>query len=130
MNKIYLLMIAIFFCNLNVQAYTYQQSNYRYTDKPKELPFFVQSCMYGAMGGAVAGTAALAFSDRPSQSLGHIARGASIGLYIGAIYGAYRSFNFGGNSQKSFKNSYSIMPKVNQYGKVDGAVVQSPVWRF
>lgn len=128
-TQFYALILMSFLADFG-HAFTFQQSNYKYTDKPKELPFFVQSCMYGAMGGAVAGTAALAFSDRPSQSLGHIARGASIGLYIGAIYGAYRTLSPGSATQKSFRNSYSIMPKVNQYGKVDGAEVQSPVWRF
>lgn len=50
---------------------------------------FLMSCVYGTLAGTLVGAATLAFSDKPGDNLGNIARGASIGLYAGMILGAY-----------------------------------------
>ena len=50
---------------------------------------FVVSCSYGVLAGSLVGAAALAFTDRPGDSLNMVARGASIGLYAGILLGLY-----------------------------------------
>lgn len=53
---------------------------------------FVLSCTYGVLAGTLVGAASLAFVDRPGENLQHVARGASIGLYIGIGLGYYTAF--------------------------------------
>lgn len=53
---------------------------------------FVLSCTYGVLAGTLVGAASLAFVDRPGENLQHVARGASIGLYIGIALGYYTAF--------------------------------------
>lgn len=50
---------------------------------------FLVSCAYGAGAGAVVGLTSLAFSDKPSENLSTVARGASLGLYVGLGVGLY-----------------------------------------
>src|SRR6266404_3452918 len=50
---------------------------------------FVMSCTYGVMAGTLVGAASLAFTSQPSENLGRVARGASIGLYAGIALGLY-----------------------------------------
>lgn len=62
-----------------------------------EMRTFLMSCAYGAGIGAIAGLTSLAFSESPGNNLGTIARGASIGLYVGMGVGYYLSTDgFGG----------------------------------
>lgn len=50
---------------------------------------FVLSCTYGVIAGTMMGAATLAFSNKPSEHLYRVARGASLGLYAGILLGAY-----------------------------------------
>lgn len=53
---------------------------------------FVLSCTYGVLAGTMMGAATLAFTERPSDHLHRVARGASLGLYAGILLGAYVVF--------------------------------------
>lgn len=57
--------------------------------KAAPMRTFLTSCAYGAGAGAVVGLTALAFSDRPSENLSSVVRGASLGLYVGMGVGLY-----------------------------------------
>lgn len=50
---------------------------------------FVMSCTYGVLAGTLVGAATLAFTDKPSDNLNKVARGASLGLYTGILLGLY-----------------------------------------
>ncbi|MCB0351813.1 MAG: hypothetical protein KDD38_11560 [Bdellovibrionales bacterium] len=50
---------------------------------------FIMSCTYGVLAGTMVGAASLAFVDRPGENLQQVARGASIGLYMGIGLGIY-----------------------------------------
>ena len=50
---------------------------------------FIMSCTYGVLAGTLVGAASLAFVDRPGDNLQRVARGASIGLYLGIGLGLY-----------------------------------------
>ncbi|MGE0527091.1 MAG: hypothetical protein AB7G93_18925 [Bdellovibrionales bacterium] len=50
---------------------------------------FIMSCTYGVMAGTLVGAASLAFTNKPSDNLNRVARGASIGLYTGILLGLY-----------------------------------------
>ncbi len=57
-----------------------------------DITRFLKSCGYGTLGGALAGVVSLAFTDKPSEHLNNIAKGASLGLYFGIGYGLYRVY--------------------------------------
>lgn len=50
---------------------------------------FLKSCGYGALAGAAVGLASLAVSDNPGGKTNNVARGASLGLYVGIGAGFY-----------------------------------------
>lgn len=50
---------------------------------------FIMSCTYGVLAGTLVGAASLAFEDDPGDNLQKVARGASIGLYVGIGLGFY-----------------------------------------
>lgn len=50
---------------------------------------FIMSCTYGVLAGTLVGAASLAFVDKPSDNLQQVARGASLGLYLGIALGLY-----------------------------------------
>ena len=50
---------------------------------------FVMSATYGVLAGTLVGAASLAFTDQPGENLQRVARGASLGLYLGIALGAY-----------------------------------------
>jgi hypothetical protein len=60
---------------------------------------FMMSAAYGALAGTLVGAATLAFSDRPGDNLNKVARGASVGLYVGILLGLY--VVYGGPSEDS-----------------------------
>ena len=72
MKKLVLFIFSILF-TLNVSAY--------------ELSDFLSACGYGTLIGAGVGVISLAFEKTPSEHSNNIARGASLGLYGGIIYG-------------------------------------------
>lgn len=53
---------------------------------------FILSCTYGVLAGTLVGAASLAFADKPGDNLQYVARGASIGLYIGVGLGYYTAY--------------------------------------
>jgi hypothetical protein len=53
---------------------------------------FLKSCAYGTASGAVVGLVSLAFTEDPSSKTSNIARGASIGLYVGVAVGIYQIY--------------------------------------
>jgi hypothetical protein len=55
--------------------------------KAEELKSFLRSCGYGTLAGAGVGLASLVFEKKPNESYSNIARGASLGLYMGIGYG-------------------------------------------
>ena len=50
---------------------------------------FIMSCTYGVLAGTLVGAASLAFVERPGDNLQRVARGASLGLYMGIALGFY-----------------------------------------
>jgi hypothetical protein len=50
---------------------------------------FMLSCTYGTLAGTMVGAATLAFTNKPGENLNKVARGASIGLYVGIALGVY-----------------------------------------
>ena len=50
---------------------------------------FMTACTYGVLAGTLVGAATLAFEKRPGDNLQRVARGASIGLYLGIGLGFY-----------------------------------------
>lgn len=85
-----------------------------------ELREFLMSCVYGAGIGALAGTTLLAFSDKPSENLNSIARGASLGLYAGAAVGLYWAYRPQPVASSS-SYSYWIAPQLTHEGVVTTA---------
>ena len=53
----------------------------------EEIKTFLSACGYGTLTGAGLGLASLVFEKKPNESYGNIARGASLGLYGGMLYG-------------------------------------------
>ena len=54
-----------------------------------QLQVVAEDTLWGALIGALVGTAALAFRDHPSDHLDLITRGAAVGLVCGVGFGIY-----------------------------------------
>ena len=88
------------------------------------------ACTYGVLAGTLVGAATLAFTKRPGDHLGNIARGASIGLYTGiglglyAMYGIPSQEEYYGVSQYSYQSvelpRFTFMPYVSEQNGFDG----------
>ncbi|MCC7405937.1 MAG: hypothetical protein IT288_16200 [Bdellovibrionales bacterium] len=101
---------------------------------------FVTACTYGVLAGALVGTATLAFEDKPGDNLQNVARGASIGLYLGILLGLYVVYIVPDQLEKEKLDMYEeqglpppegALPRLNVYplisqNKVDGAAA---TWR-
>jgi hypothetical protein len=61
---------------------------------------FIMSCTYGVLAGTLVGAASLAFVDKPGDNLQRVARGASLGLYMGIALGAYTVYILPGQIEK------------------------------
>lgn len=83
---------------------------------------FLMSCAYGTGAGAVVGLTTLAFSDRPSENLSQVAKGASLGLYVGMGVGLYLA------SQPDASTSAGFIPYVGP--TADGGATAGFVARF
>jgi hypothetical protein len=77
------LLVSILFCSFTLATPRAQAAGMRE---------FILSCTYGVLAGTMMGAATLAFTDRPSDHLYRVARGASLGLYAGILLGAYVVF--------------------------------------
>ena len=74
---------------------------------------FLVSTVYGTGFGALAGLTALAVSDQPTQNLPYVARGASLGLYIGMGVGAYLAHESSKNIERR-QQQYPVLSFVPQ----------------
>jgi hypothetical protein len=74
--------MRVLFCTLFIASILSGQSSH--ADSVKD---FLVACGYGTAAGAALGLASVAFSENPSDNSMNIARGASLGLYGGIIYG-------------------------------------------
>ena len=118
---------------------------------------FLLSCTYGVLAGTMLGAATLALTDRPSDHLHRVARGASLGLYAGILLGAYvvyvvddgnggeedeslpeglgwnRSFQLNSSNLRivssTYRPSFELRPTISDYG-IDGASMHYSVYNF
>ncbi len=70
----------------------YQPKAVAQVSPPKE---FITSVTYGVLAGTLMGIASLAFTKNPGDNLNKIARGASLGLYLGIALGFYVAYGVG-----------------------------------
>lgn len=76
MKRLYkVLALSVFVISFNVKATPQKE--------------FIMSCTYGVLAGTLVGAATLAFEEQPGENLNKVARGASLGLYLGMALGAY-----------------------------------------
>lgn len=80
MKAIQQLFCAVLFLGFIISSGSVRASNERE---------FIMSCTYGVLAGTLVGAASLAFVDSPGEHLQYVARGASIGLYMGIGLGLY-----------------------------------------
>lgn len=92
----------------------------------KDLRGFLKNCAWGTLGGATAGVVSLVFIDKPNESWGNVARGASLGLYAGIAYGLVRL-----NQEKNtaIQSDYAIFPTMEN-GVVAGLQMNATLLRF
>lgn len=76
--------------------------------------------------GAGVGAVSLAFESEPGKHTNNISRGASLGLYAGIAVGLL-AMNEPDHSRAD--ELWSVLPAVSE-GRVEGAVVMSPVFRW
>ena len=88
-----------------------------------DLRGFLKNCAYGTLIGSGVGVATLAFSDKPSDDMNNIARGASLGLYAGIAYGLVKMNQSEVTTYE--EPSFAISPILNSNG-VDG--LQLSTW--
>lgn len=97
---------------------------------------FIMSCTYGVLAGTLIGAASLAFVDQPSENLNKVARGASIGLYVGILLGAYVVYVVPSMEEDPYESNPLVSqnvflePLLNMDGQVDGAHLKLNVFQF
>ena len=84
-------LVAIFLSFLLIPQAAFAAPNNSNSLRPEDNPTreFIMSCTYGVLAGTLVGAASLAFTRLPSENLGTVARGASLGLYVGILLGLY-----------------------------------------
>jgi hypothetical protein len=92
----------------------------------KDLRGFLKNCAWGTLGGAAAGVVSLAFIDKPSESWGNVARGASLGLYAGIAYGLVQ---LNQESKVEGQADFAVFPAINQ-GQISGVQMTATLVRF
>lgn len=112
MKKIALLIVVILLQTQSVFA--------------QDLKAFLKSCAWGALGGATVGVVSLAFTDKPSESWGNVAKGASLGLYAGIGYGIYKMNK---ESSEYPQSDFAVLPHFNE-GHVSGVQIFATVFKF
>ncbi|HAG91752.1 MAG TPA: hypothetical protein DCL41_07765 [Bdellovibrionales bacterium] len=107
-------------------------TTYQPADPGKE---FIMSCTYGVLAGTLIGAATLAFVDKPSENLNKVARGASIGLYVGILLGAYVVYVVPSMEPDPYDSplvsqNWGLAPILSDEGSLDGAQVQMQLLSF
>lgn len=92
----------------------------------QNLQAFLKSCAYGTLLGATAGVVTMAFTDKPGQSWSNVAKGASLGLYGGIIFGAYQMSKEPTTYQQP---DFAVIP-VFESGKVEGVQITKTILNF
>lgn len=92
---------------------------------------FLATAGRGVVVGTVLGVASLALEDKPSENWNNVARGASLGLYAGVAWGAYR-LNQAESDGNSLEESYQVFfkPIFSQDRKLEGLIVQQTLFSF
>ena len=91
----------------------------------QKMKTFLLASAYGTLIGATVGGISLAFSSNPSNDAPNIAKGASLGLYAGMIYGyfAIRSEEQQPSATvDALKNTFYVAPEVYR-GQVAGTTL-------
>lgn len=96
------------------------------TVSAQDLKAFLKSCAWGVVGGASAGVVSLAFTDKPSESWNNVAKGASLGLYVGIGVGLYQINN---NLAADQRPDFAIIPDFKE-GKLNGGQVVGTILDF
>lgn len=94
----------------------------------QDLKQFLKSCGYGTLAGAGLGLASLVFEKKPNESYANIARGASLGLYGGIVYGLFSM-----NQVKEKSSDDIVETEKNRlfvYPTADGKIETMYVFRF
>ncbi len=76
---------------------------------------FMMSATYGTLAGTLVGAASLAFSERPGENLNKVARGASLGLYVGILLGLYVAYGNSGPTEDDIPNVVRSVPTPDLY---------------
>ena len=99
------LIISTFVC------FTLLFSSVSHASVDPKLKMVVPMASYGVVGGALLGTASLAFGSGGRS----IAKGASLGLYAGIIFGSYIILNY-----EMKKRGYGVESKGDYYPESSG----------
>lgn len=107
-------------------------------DENTDMREFVMSCTYGVLAGTLVGAATLAFTENPGDNLRNLARGASIGLYVGILLGLYVVYIVpGGDDPEEEELEEARMPKFQLYpilsqrqDKIEGVQAQIKLLSF
>lgn len=92
-----------------------------------DIQGFLKNCGWGTLAGAGAGVLSLAFEDKPSEHTINVARGASLGLYGGIIYGLIELQN---ERKLKESSSYGLVPTFDKQWNLEGAKLEGIVARF
>lgn len=79
---------------------------------------FITSVTYGVLAGTLVGVASLAFTTNPGENLNRIARGASLGLYLGIGLGLYVAYGVPEGNEN--QDVVGIYPVIGEHG-LEGA---------
>lgn len=92
-----------------------------------EAPFFkfVKSCGQGTLLGASLGLATVVLADRPEDHKMNIARGASLGLYAGIIYGLIK-INEEPGGDAGLYTQRLVLPLIDN-GQIKGFIISAGI---
>jgi hypothetical protein len=86
---------------------------------------YLLTATYGVVAGSLTGLGSLAFYDSPSKHSRNIAMGASIGLYVGLLLGAYMIYSVPSSSGPQNKSNPGSPAPGRRSG--DGPVLEDPL---
>lgn len=80
-------------------------TSFTFEAKADKMRTFLVSSGFGTVIGAGVGLVSLAFADNPSGRINNVARGASLGLYVGMGVGFYLN---GQSEKSSYDSEYGL----------------------